>query len=557
VNKLLERGITCLLVIACLAPLELLATQNSNARKPALKLPEATEVPATEVPTITPSQTSRKTLVPSVTPTNAATVVKSNTATPMQIPSSFSPTTTPTNTTLSRELVSNLKKAAVSGAEITLILSGQGWQGGAPTEGYGCPFNCLQEYAFPQAYPPTTYSGPTAPLWCETNDELRVDLISGSTVTNLILLAPSAQEDVLQSANPIQVTVHIGDTIRYTYFHDGCDSTPDNTEFVDAALRAEINSVCFNGGLDIWDTNGNLIEGSFANDLPELWPIVTPSVGNPEIDPPIQYYCNNLPPGNCVYTASDPYVVNWVVALPTPTPTTTPYYSPTVTPTVTSTYACYTNVLMTPFASAAYTVIATCTMATTPTMTPTPSPTTTPTPLACSTCTNPVARLSQGDPRWKTKPISCSNPPLTIGAKGCLLTCAAMLGGSDPGTLNTVFGGKNYFVCGGTHNADLNFFGACAYFSRHWDGVEYEYNRTDATANQWMTDDLCNGVYLVADMTRANGSGHYVVVTGVTSDPNGCTFTIADPGNSHNATFDDYFNNGGDVNGIREIKLAP
>lgn len=290
--------------------------------------------------------------------------------------------------------------------------------------------------------------------------------------------------------------------IRYYYWDDWCDAG---------------NDYCGHNGLKIWNC---------GDSSQEIWGF--DAAGN-YTDGSGPGSCPAASGGMCVYRPGSPWSASYSLGdtcpgTTTPTPTETFAGTATQTETITETSTA------TPTNSATFTV--------------SPSPTATPT---FGNCSHDVTHLSQGNPTWAATPMDSSDD--TIQESGCLLTCLAMLDNTTPDLLNTSWSAKKYIHSDG----QLDMYASCA-------SLGWEYLGEAAYDPDQIVADVCGGTYVIAKVTRGNGSyPHFVVITGTVYDSSlqRERFTIADPGNRQNVYLDAFPSNGGAINAIREIDPNP
>jgi len=141
--------------------------------------------------------------------------------------------------------------------------------------------------------------------------------------------------------------------------------------------------------------------------------------------------------------------------------------------------------------------------------------------IKCSTCQDVAIPLKQGD---------CGNPcadtllgdsaTITIGNAGCLLTCVAMIKGTNPCSENNFGKSVNAYKKG-----DLKL-----YALAEWSGYKYEiiqpmpYDADIIAA-------VCKGDHIIAEAKALNGKRHFVLVTGQVFDSvlGKCRLSVNDP----------------------------
>jgi hypothetical protein len=531
----------------------------SSTPMPTIAITNPSSTP-TQISTLVPTSNQAVPSAATLTPSKTAQALSTNTPTQI-VSTTMTPTPTKTVALATSQGTIHLRRAAVpisGGAPISLVISGPG-SGCCPTmelpncEG-GCP--C---YVEPQGwgYPPTGVPvNDAAPFWCENLDQISIDLITTAGTTNLVLMSPGPAvipapvgNNVvsLQKAPPVKVSAHVGDIIQYTYYHTGCTA---------AATEQEIEQMCFNGGMTIWDSTGSIALSS-TGDPAVPWPIVFPAGDTcPAPEFSIQYNCASPPPGDCGCTESNPFIYQWVVVgPPTPTPSVTqsPTESPTFTisPTMTASPGCVVVILKNTPGSPEVTIIKTCTMDTSLTPTPSPSPTisqtTTP---GCAAIGCPFAQVGNykqcgGD--WSNDQLdSTEDPGDTICNAGCVLTSFAMVMQQNPGTVNDLFTSTSSTATPiFDPNKNGRLFVDRAATQAGW-AAENAVDWNDANSPQQIEYALCHGEIVLVRVERFSQKkqtlgGHTVVVTGEDSSiaPGAtsptCRFTINDPGS---ATYD-------------------
>jgi hypothetical protein len=152
----------------------------------------------------------------------------------------------------------------------------------------------------------------------------------------------------------------------------------------------------------------------------------------------------------------------------------------------------------------------------------------------CSPCKDDLIPLKQNDPKWGTQYIDSSNE--TIGVKGCLLTCFAMVSGTNPITENAKLTTMGAIKLTG----DLNLQDAA-----DWYGMKYKKYGTGELTEDQVMEILCQKGHVIAEVDSANspGNSHFVAVTGMVFDSvlGKCRFTINDPAKKNAKIYLDQF----------------
>ncbi len=274
--------------------------------------------------------------------------------------------------------------------------------------------------------------------------------------------------------------------------------------------------------------------------------VIASSFGSDNIGMDFEF-CGPFEPLYCFSTFT-PTLTNTptITQTNTPTPTITPTMTPSNTPTpsltlsITSTVSITTTNTTTPTPSStegSITPTASQSPSGSPTLTPSPSPTTSVT--TTPTCPGfdyrvPLIPYFQGTAPWGSMDLDSSD--LTISAKGCFLTCLAMLAQINPGALNLDLSNYQNAI---SKNGNLDQYKAAQYLG--WPDA-YDDVLPGSTD---IVNALKQGRYVIAHVPSTTPAGHYVIVTGSVYDPQypGCRYTIQDPNGNLDYHYLDQYGN--------------